>query len=200
MSLRPPRWTAIQWLICTVAALGFAFDLYEVLVLPVVLRPALASLGQLKPGDPGFDRWASLLFYLPSVTGGACGLLGGYLTDLLGRRRVLVWSIVLYAVAALAASQAVTLPQLLLFRCATIAGVAVEYAAAVSWLAEVFVHPKQRESVLGFTQATVGLGGLMATGAYYLAVTYGEHLPAVRSGHEAWRYTLLFGVAPAIPL
>jgi len=82
----------------------------------------------------------------------------------------------------------------------TIAGVAVEYAAAVAWLAEVFVLPRQRESVLGFTQAAVGLGGLMATGAYYLAVTFAEYLPSIRTGHDAWRYALLAGLAPAIPL
>jgi MFS family permease len=40
----------------------------------------------------------------------------------------------------------------------------------------------------------------MVTAAYYLVVTYGEHLPAVRGGHEAWRYTLMSGVVPAIPL
>jgi hypothetical protein len=43
-------------------------------------------------------------------------------------------------------------------------------------------------------------GGLMVTGAYYLLVTYGHNLPQVRGGHEAWRYTLMSGVIPAIPL
>ena len=89
---------------------------------------------------------------------------------------------------------------MLVFRCTTIVGVSVEYIAAVAWLAELFPNPRQRQSVLGYTQAAVALGGLMATGAYYVAVTYGEHLPAIRMGHEAWRYTLLFGLAPAIPL
>ena len=40
----------------------------------------------------------------------------------------------------------------------------------------------------------------MVTGAYYLVVTYGDHLPLVRGGHEAWRYTLMSGIVPAIPL
>jgi len=40
----------------------------------------------------------------------------------------------------------------------------------------------------------------MVTGMYYLVVTYGDRLPAVRGGHEAWRYTLISGVIPAIPL
>jgi len=192
--------TPVEWLICAVAALGFAFDLYETLVLPVVLRPALSSLGGLVPGDPAFDRWVSALFYVPALMGGAFGLIGGYLTDRLGRRRVLVWSIWLYAAAALAASHASTLPQLLVWRCATVVGVAVEYIAAIAWLAELFPDPRRRESVLGYTQAAVALGGLMASAAYYVAVTYAEHLPAIRMGHEAWRYTLLFGLAPAIPL
>lgn len=196
----PPKLTARQWLICGVAALGFAFDLYEMLVLPIILRPALGALGSLEPGTRDFNRWVGLLFYVPAVVGAAFGLLGGYLTDLVGRRRVLVWSIVLYSLAALAASQASTLPQLLLFRCATVIGVSVEYVAAVAWLAELFTDPKQRQRALAYTQSAAGLGGLMASGAYYLAVTYAERLPAIHMGHDAWRYALLFGLAPAIPL
>jgi hypothetical protein len=40
----------------------------------------------------------------------------------------------------------------------------------------------------------------MVTAAYYLVVTYSHHLPAIQGGHEAWRYTLISGVIPAIPL
>ena len=40
----------------------------------------------------------------------------------------------------------------------------------------------------------------MVTGAYFLAVTYGDSLPAILGGHAAWRYTLISGVIPAIPL
>jgi MFS family permease len=192
--------TPTQWLICGVAALGFAFDLYETLVLPLIARPALAALGNFKPGSPQSNLWVGLLFYLPLASGGVFGLLGGYLTDSLGRRRVLMWSILLYSLSACAAAFAVSLPQLLAFRCATIIGVCVEYVAGVAWVAELFSHPKQRESVLGYTQSAFGLGGLMVTLAYYLAVTYAERFPAIYSRHEAWRYTLLSGLIPAIPL
>ena len=192
--------TPVQWLICGVAALGFAFDLYETLVLPLIVRPALAALGNFKPGSPRSNLWVGLLFYLPLASGGVFGLLGGYLTDLLGRRRILVWSILLYALSACAASFALTLPQLLFFRCTTIVGVSVEYVAGVAWVAELFSNPKQRESVLGYTQAAFGIGGLMVTGAYYVAVTYAERFPPIHGGHDAWRYTLLSGLIPAIPL
>lgn len=194
------RMTAVQWLICGIGAIGFAFDLYELVVLPLVLRPALSALENLHPGAPGYNLWVGFLFYLPALVGGAFGLLGGYLTDFFGRRRVLVWSILVYAFSAAAASHSTTLLQFLIFRCTTTIGVAVEYPAAIAWLAELFDNPKQRESVLGYTQCAVGFGGLLAPAAYYIAVTYSERLPAIHGGHEAWRYALLFGLLPAIPL
>src|SRR5207253_6976538 len=134
------------------------------------------------------------------LAGGVFGLLGGYLTDLLGRRRVLTGSILLYAASAFAAGYATSAPALQFFRCCTFVGVCVEFVAAVAWLAELFPEPKQREAVVGYTQACGSLGGIMVTGAYYVVVTYGARLPAVHGGHEAWRYTLMSGVIPAIPL
>jgi MFS family permease len=192
--------TLLQWLICGVAALGFAFDLYEIATLPLIMRPAVNALANLRPGNADFNLWVGELLYVPLACGGVFGLLGGYLTDLLGRRRVLVWSILLYAFSACAAAYATTLPQLLIFRCMTIIGTCVEYVAGVAWVAEVFSNPKQREAALGYTQAAVGLGGILVTGVYFVAVTYGDRLPAIYGGHAAWRYTLLAGLVPAVPL
>ena len=59
---------------------------------------------------------------------------------------------------------------------------------------------KRREAVLGYTQAFSSIGGLLVTGAYYLAVTYGDSLPAMYGAHAPWRYTLMSGVIPALPL
>jgi MFS family permease len=192
--------TPVQWLVCAVACLGFAFDLYESLMMALIVRPALTDLGHLRPGTPAFNLWVGLLFYIPNVLGGVFGLLGGYLTDLFGRKRILVWSILLYSVSACAASFSTSPTQLLLFRCGTLIGVSVEFVAAITWLAELFPSPKRRESILGFTQAFHSVGGLMVAGAYYLAVTHAEALPMIRGGHEAWRYTLLSGLIPALPL
>src|ERR1700759_5660591 len=102
--------TPTQWLVCAVASLGFLFDLYEFLVMPLIVRPLLADLGHLKPGTPAFNLWVGLLFFIPTAIGGVFGLLGGYLIDLLGRRRVLVWSILLYAFSACAAGFCTSIP------------------------------------------------------------------------------------------
>lgn len=195
-----PNLTRTQWLICFVAALGFAFDIYELLMLPLIVRPALLELADAPPGSPAFNFWVGLLFYAPAVFGGIFGLLGGWLTDKLGRRRVLVWSILLYGFSAFAAGFSTSPEMLLFFRCTTFIGVSVEFVAAIAWLAELFSDQKQREAVLGWTQAFSSVGGILVTGAYYLAVTYGSSFPEIYGGHEAWRYTLISGLIPAIPL
>ena len=194
------RLTPLQWLIAIIAAMGFAFDSYVLLMLPLIVRPALVELLHVPPNSPAINDWVGIIFYVPAVAGGIFGLLGGYLTDLLGRRRVLVWSILLYAFSALASGYSTSVLWLLFWRCGTFVGVCVEFVAAVAWVSELFPNPKQREAVVGYTQVVGSLGGIMVTATYYLVVTYGEHLPLVRGGHEAWRYTLMSGVMPAIPL
>src|SRR5215475_7952765 len=174
-----PRLTSTQWLICIIAVIGFAFDTYQLLMLPLIIRDAITKLGGYPFGSPEFKYWRDLFFYAPAVSGGIFGLLGGYLTDRLGRRRVLTWSILVYAFSAAAAGFSTSLPALLFFRCTTFIGVCVEFVAAVAWLAELFSHPKQREAVLGYTQAFSSLGGLMAAGTYWLCNLFNDSFPAI---------------------
>src|SRR5712672_83614 len=96
----PLRLTTVQWLICAIAAIGFAFDIYVLLMLPLIIKQALAALGGIDPSglpllvpvSAEYVKWARTLFFVPALAGGVFGLLGGYLTDRLGRRRVLVRS------------------------------------------------------------------------------------------------------------
>jgi MFS family permease len=223
----PVRMTTVMWLICIMASIGFAFDIYELLMLPLIVRPALMELGGIRPGTADFSKWVALLFYVPALAGGLFGLLGGYLTDRLGRRRVLTWSILLYAFSAFAAGFSTSLGMLLFFRCLVFIGVCVEFVAAVAWLAELFPHGRQREVVLGTTQAFSSIGGLMVALANGLAIAWAVgqpapllfglsvpavdlpdiHLPAflgflgeVKNPSADWRYTLMSGLIPALPL
>ena len=196
----PARLTRVQWLICVMAAVGFAFDTYELLMLPLVVAPALRELVHAAPGSPAYNQWVGWLFWIPALSGGVFGLLGGYLTDRLGRRRVLVWSILIYAVSTLAAGFSTTIWQFIFFRCTTFIGVCVEFVAAVAWLAELFADGRQRDRVLGYTQAFSSVGGALVTLANSLCLSFSASLPAVHGGHEAWRYTLMSGVIPALPL
>src|SRR5687767_7264515 len=201
------RLTPVQWLICAIAAIGFAFDIYEILMLPLIVRPALLELTGASPGSPQFQMWVGRLFYIPAFAGGIFGLLGGYLTDRLGRRRVLTYSILIYAFGAFASGFATSLEMLLALRCVVFVGVCVEFVAAVAWLAELFPEPKRREKVLGYTQAFSSVGGLLVAFVNGWVVSHATSLPAidlfgftVQNPHAPWRYTLMSGVIPAIPL
>jgi MFS family permease len=215
----PRSLTLTQWLILFVAAIGFAFDIYELLMLPLIIKPAIAALSAplvaelvrggmtppeaaalWAPGGPEYVRWARMLFFIPAMAGGVFGLLGGYLTDRLGRRRVLTFSILLYAFAAFSAGFTTSLSQLLVLRCLVFIGVCVEFVAAVAWLAELFPNPQQREKALGYTQAFSSVGGLLVGSVAVLAAKFASSFPEIRGGHEAWRYTLISGVFPALPL
>jgi MFS family permease len=211
--------TLTAWLIVIIAAIGFAFDIYELLMLPLILRPAIQELGTVAPTAPGFAEyvalWRALMFYVPAVAGGVFGLYGGYLTDRLGRRRVLTWSIILYSVSAFLAGFSTSLPMLLVLRSTKFVGVCVEFVAAIAWLAELFPDPHQRERVLGYTQAFSSFGGLLVAVANSLAISIAASLPAIvvpefatswwgtvapEYQHAPWRYTFMSGLIPAIPL
>jgi MFS family permease len=199
---KPKLWrmTPTQWLVCVVASIGFAFDTYELLVLTLIVRPALNELLGPKTSPAIFNHWVGILFYIPAIAGGLLGLLGGYLIDLLGRRRILLWSILLFAISTFATAYATSPMHLLLFRCGTFVGISVEFVAATAWLSELFTERDEREAIIGITQAFSSTGGLLVSGAYYLAVTFSNRLPVIYGAHEAWRYTAMSGLLPAIPL
>ena len=199
------RLTGLEWLICVIAAIGFAFDIYELLMLPLIVRPALAGAGGRHAGLARVPDVGGPAVLRPgAVAGGIFGLLGGYLTDLLGRRRVLTLSILLYAGAAFAAGFSTSIEMLLVCRCLVFIGVCVEFVAAVAWLAELFPEPEAAREVLGYTQAFSSLGGLL------VAVVNGSGgartppacrpSPTASPTHAAWRYTLMSGLIPALPL
>lgn len=210
-----PRLTPVQWAVCFIAAVGFAFDIYELLMMPLIVGPALQELAGYTRGTPEFARWFGLLFYVPAICGGVFGLLGGYLTDRFGRRRVLTWSILLYAFSAFAAGYSTNLWMLLILRTTTFIGFCVEFVAAVAWLAELFDDHDQRERVLGYTQAFSSFGGFLVAFVNGLIASNAAHLPALSmpgflqpllgnlpaiNTPPVWRYTLMSGLIPAIPL
>src|SRR4026208_281020 len=121
------RLTPVQWLICAIAAIGFAFDIYALLMLPLIVRPALLELTGVAPGSPEFQMWVGRLFYIPAVAGGVFGLLGGYVTARSGRRPVLTYSILLYGFGAFASGYSTSIEMLLVLRCMVFIGVCVEF-------------------------------------------------------------------------
>ena len=216
-------------LVLLVAAIGFLFDTYELLMFPVIGADAVGELIQVqKDGRPvdkwwievglggthgdlkhGVDEpddnervrlWAGRMLWIAALCGGVFGLLGGFLVDRLGRKTVMIGSIIIYSFSPVAAAYSTELWMLILFRCTTFIGVCVEMVAAVTWLAELFDNKRARELAIGWTLACASLGGIFVTEVYNLIVAgmkdYPDGVSWLPVPPAAWRYTLLTGLVP----
>src|SRR5262249_33520285 len=120
-------------------------------------------------------------------------------------KSVMVGSIFVYSLSPVLAGLSTSLGWLIFFRCATFVGVCVEFVAAVTWLSELFPEKRQRELVVGWTQAFASVGGLFVT-SVSVAITslvQSNKLPALPVGdptNPGWRYTLMTGLIPALPI
>ena len=193
-----------QWLVLAVAAIGFLFDTYELLMTPLVLAPALSELLGVPPNHPDVTSWVGRVLWMTALCGGFFGLLGGMLIDRFGRKTVMVASIFIYSFSPVLAGLSTSLEWLIFFRCTTFVGVCVEFVAAVTWLAELFPDKRIRELAIGWTQAFASVGGLLVTAVSALITSLANdgrltYLPET-IGNAPWRYTLMTGLLPAIPI
>ena len=199
------RLTLTAWVVILIAIIGFLFDTYELLMFPLIANPAVAELLQLPPNHPEVRDWVGKMLWITALSGGVFGLLGGWLTDRIGRKTVLAGSIALYAISPALASLSTSLASFIFFRSTTFIGVCVEFVAAITWLAELFPDAKQKEIELGVTQAFASLGGILVTQANSLVLNAAATLPLLPiaeplNGHASWRYLLMTGLLPAIPI
>jgi MFS family permease len=199
----PAMSAPVRVLVLLIAAIGFLFDTYELLMFPVIGGDALSAL---LPGNPAPDSdevrlWSGRLLWIAALCGGLFGLLGGWLIDRLGRKTVMVGSILVYSFSPVAAAYSTEFWQLVVFRCTTFIGVCVEMVAAVTWLAELFQDKRTREKVIGWTLACASVGGILVTEVYSEIVALLKENPNALPdiglpSAAAWRYTLLTGLIP----
>ena len=66
-----------RWLVLTVAAIGFLFDTYELLMFPVIGSPAVAELLNVEQTSDAVRQWGGRMLWIAALCGGVFGLLGG---------------------------------------------------------------------------------------------------------------------------
>ena len=196
-----PKLTTTHWLIIIIASIGFLFDTYELLMTPLTAPPAISELLNVDSTHPDVTMWTGRLLWITALCGGVFGLIGGWLTDKLGRKFVMAASIFVYSFSPFCAAYSTSLGAFIFFRSTTFIGVCVEFVAAITWLAEVFEDKKQREKWLGITQAFASLGGLLVTGINVWIVSHMKDMPTMGLPEaSSWRYLLMTGILPAIPI
>lgn len=120
------------------------------------------------------------------VTAGALLLLGGRLADVLGRRRIFLAGVVVFAAASALCAFAPTGEVLIAGRFLQGAGEALASPAALSIIALLFADPRERGTALGVWGALAGLGA-----------TVGVLLSGVLTDLAGWRWLFVINLPPA---
>ena len=156
----PQRLSAASWRALVASFLGWLFDGYEtyalILVAPLALR-------QLLPPDQlaGLPIYIGGLLAVTLVGWATGGIIAGVLADYIGRRRVLMLSILWYALFSGLTYFASSYQVLMLCRFLTGLGVGGEFAVGIALVAEV-MPDHARARALGWVQALSAVGNMMA--------------------------------------
>jgi predicted MFS family arabinose efflux permease len=192
MNDRPAPWytgvTRYQWLVLTVASLGWIFDAFEGQIYNITRSDMLPELLEISGDDPAnhplVRLWGERFLGIFLIGGTIGGWLFSSLADRWGRNPVMALTILFYSLFSGLTAFATDAWQVGILRFLVAMGVGGEWAVGAALVSEVF--PKQaRERAGGIFHAT-SVGGLWLAAAAGLAVG------------SQWRYAYLLGVVPAI--
>ena len=183
-------WTGVtryQWLVLFVAWLGWVFDAMDATIYAIVLHPALHELLQSPTGPPTNELigwYGGIIFSIFLVGWAIGGIVFGILADRFGRTKVLIATIVTYALFTGAAALSQDWWHLGFYRFLTALGIGGEWAAGATIVAETWPEEK-RARAAGILQSAWAAG-------FFLAALFNLLL-----GDYGWRALFIVGVLPA---
>jgi MFS family permease len=188
--------TRYQWTVFLAAWLGWGFDIFDGLLFNFVAPNAIPTLLGLPIGGAeakaALPYWTGILNSLLLLGWAAGGVLFGLISDRFGRKRVLLLTMVLYAIGTASCAFVTEMWQLVIFRIIASLGIGGEWAAGSAMVAEVVPEDQRVEAgALLYTSAPLGLFLAMFVNSE-VAGSWFAHDPAM-----SWRYVLLFGLVPA---
>ena len=179
-----------HWTILAASFLGWVFDGYEsyalFIVMPFILRTMLSPE---QAGAPAV--WAGIAIGATLLGWGLGGIAGGILADYVGRKRMMVWSVFLYAV--LSGMTALSMNYWMLVGLRFVTGLAMgsEWSTGVALLAETWPN-RARPKGAGFLQSGFGVGTLLASVVWLLLSAFHP------LGANTWRLMFVVGALPAL--
>lgn len=180
--------TRYQWLVLFVAWLGWVFDAMDATIYAIVLHPALHDLLHTASGPPTPEQigwYGGIIFSIFLIGWAVGGISFGIMADRFGRTKVLIATIIIYAVFTGAAAFAETWWHLAIARFLTALGIGGEWAAGAAIVAETWPEEK-RAKAAGILQSAWAVG-------FFLAATINLTLKEA----YGWRGLFLIGVLPA---
>ena len=156
------RLTRYQWTVFAAAWLGWGFDIFDGLLFNFVAPNAIPTLLGLPIGGPeakaALPYWNGILNSLLLLGWAAGGVLFGPICDRFGRKRVLMMTMLLYALGTASCAFVTEMWQLIIFRIVASLGIGGEWAAGSAMVAEVVPEDQRVEAgALLYTSAPFGL-------------------------------------------
>ena len=141
--------TRYQWLVLFVAWLGWVFDAMDATIYAIVLHPALHDLLHSASGPPTTEQigwYGGIIFSIFLIGWAIGGITFGILADRFGRTKVLIATIIIYAVFTGAAALSETWWHLAIYRFLTALGIGGEWAASAAIVAETWPEEKRAKA------------------------------------------------------
>ena len=133
------RLTRYQWIVLFAAWLGWGFDIFDGLLFNYVAPNAIPTLLGLEIGSPEARSatlyWTGLITAIFLVGWAVGGVLFGPISDRYGRKRVLLITMVLYAVGTALCAFVTSIEQLIVCRIIASLGIGGEWAAGCALVA-----------------------------------------------------------------
>ncbi len=170
------------------ALFGWTLDGYEGSILPITMSALLVGIGL--PATATFQ--AGILLSITLIGWATGGILGGLFADRWGRKRVLIYSMLLYMGFSGLTFFVQSIPEVALIRFLTGLGLGAEWASGAVLLSETWpAHLRSRAT--SRMQSGYGWGQLLASAVWLIL-----SLTTLPGGN--WRYAFLIGTVPAIAL
>ena len=182
--------TSTHWRVLRGSFLGWIFDGFEALALVVVLAPMLKSV--LTPAQAlSTPVYAGGVIGITLLGWGIGGLVGGILADYVGRKRMMLWSVFLYAMFSGLTAFSGSFFVLCSLRFLTGLAMGSEWSTGVALVSETWPEHARAKGA-GFLQSGFGWGTLLAAVVWY-ALSSTHPL-----GAETWRLMFVAGALPAL--
>lgn len=180
---------AAEWRALAASWLGWMFDGYETFALVLVMAPALRQL--LAP-----DQLPQLPIYIGGLLAATLfgwatgGVIAGVFADYIGRKRMLMFSILWYAVFTGFTALSQNFEMFIVLRFLTGLGLGAEWGPGTALVAELW-PPRMRGRAAGFLNSAFGCGFFLASAIWLFVGPLGG---------QSWRYMFLVGIIPAFLL
>src|SRR5262245_42138598 len=175
-----------QWYTLVAANLGWVFDGYETYALILTVAPVFRQLlpaGQLA----AIPFYAGLTIGVTLLGWGIGGIVGGILSDYVGRKRMLIYAILAYSITTGLTALAWSWPSFVALRFIVGLALGSEWATGAAMVAEMW-PAAHRGKGGGLMQCGLGIG-------FFIASLVWRFIGPL--GPSAWRWMYVIGVLPA---